>query len=795
MAGDEPKGAWQVGDWRVDPTDDTISRDGQTQKLEPRTMRLLICLAESGGGVVSLDQLLSEVWAGVIVGPASVYQAVSQLRRLLGDSGEKPTYIATVARKGYRLVAAARRLMPESAAPVFEPVQLTSVTQPSAVAAGLPAIAFEDVGAAGLPATTAQAVAPAWHARRWPWLVAAGVVTTILAVVLAWTPVRRYFGTTPATPAIVVLPFVDLTADKSDQPFCDGLTEELSNWLAQLPTLRVVARTSAFAFKDRPVDVREIGKQLGTTHVLEGSVRRTGNDLRVTVQLIDAGSGFHVWSGNYDRPVEELVKIQEDIARSVASNLEIRLTQVSTERLAESRRANAQAYQYYLLARYHARQHSKEENDHAVGLYQQAVAADPKFALAYVGWASAIRQDRYYSNRSSDEIEKITAPLLQRAAAIDPDLAEIYLTRGIIFSELQPSQALTELEKAVRLNPNASDAYSGLGYLHLIAAEPRLALEYYDRTLQLDGANYYVHAQRCLALQDLARFDEAAVACARARALRPDASWPYVVSQELEEARGNIAAAFLHSEAAIRLDPTARDMYRWQGFEYLNMNQPELANEVCERASAGTKGSEVDISYASLVLATALATGGPAKLRTSMAALDRGTGTSAQLLFALTRGAMLAGDWTAAAGYLGRALSAPDFNQRLLSDPWQARNGYSNQLVAAAVEMRTGRTASARGRLDDVDRLMSRLIASGVQRYGVYELQAETLAVRGDVGGAVAALEKAEGLGWQDTWLATHEPYFDALRADARYRAILARRQSANAQGRADLARSSSTHR
>ena len=272
MAGSAPSEVWQIGEWVADASDDSIARAGETIKLEPRTMRLLICLAESGGAVVSQEQLLNDVWAGVVVGPASVYQSVSQLRKLLRDTESPPTYIATVARKGYRLIAHAQRV--ERRAPARRPELSAATPAPAPPAASTP-----------LPIPPARL--PDRKRNRY---VVAAALALVVAVLLAlsWVPFRNYLARAPSTPSIVVLPFVDMSADKSEQPFCDGLTEELSSWLAQLPTLRVVARTSAFAFKDKPTDVREIGRQLGTSYVLEGSMRRTGNYMRVSVQLIDA---------------------------------------------------------------------------------------------------------------------------------------------------------------------------------------------------------------------------------------------------------------------------------------------------------------------------------------------------------------------------------------------------------------------------------------------------------------------------------------------------------------------------
>jgi transcriptional activator of cad operon len=283
----------QVGDWFVNPTLDCLYRGSESHKLEPRMMRLLVCLANSVGAVVSVDRLLTEVWTGVIVGPASVYQAVSQLRKLLGDVDPDPTYIATVPRKGYRLIATVHR---------------ATAAARSTTAAISP-----------LPA-------PAVRARRWMPKILGGVALLALMLVggSIWTQLPDpQVGESSAS--IVVLPFVNLTPDKANQAFCDGLTEELSHRLSQIATLRVVARTSAFAFLGLGEDVRAIGRELDTNHILEGSVRRSGNKMRVTVRLVDARNGYRLWSTNYDMATDDLLRVQEDISQSVAENLQARL--------------------------------------------------------------------------------------------------------------------------------------------------------------------------------------------------------------------------------------------------------------------------------------------------------------------------------------------------------------------------------------------------------------------------------------------------------------------------------------
>jgi transcriptional activator of cad operon len=284
---DQPSGtSLRVGDWRVNPASGQISREGETVRVEARTMRLLLCLAEHAGQVVSIDDLLEQVWAGVIVTPDSVYQAITSLRRLLGDDPKQPSYIATVPRLGYRMMA--------TVGPWVEaerPVQRRS--------------------------------------KNWPLIAAGAALASILALTVlvygrfATTPHSKATpGTVPAQTSIAVLPFLDLTSESMDQEFfADGMTEELIDRLSKIPGLRVPPPTSSFYFKGKKISIAEIAKSLGVAYVLDGSLRKSASTMRIAARLIKADNGFVVWSETYDRPLDDTLKIQDDIAGEVTKAL------------------------------------------------------------------------------------------------------------------------------------------------------------------------------------------------------------------------------------------------------------------------------------------------------------------------------------------------------------------------------------------------------------------------------------------------------------------------------------------
>ena len=489
-----------------------------------------------------------------------------------------------------------------------------------------------------------------------------------------------------------------MTDSRQDQSFCDGLTEELSNWLAQIPTLRVVARTSAFAYRGRDVNVRTIGKELGASHVLEGSLRRSGTQLRITAQLVSTHDGFHLWSANFDRPIDDVVKVQEEIARSVADNLEIRLTEQSGQGFAARRGGTPQAYQRYLLARHHQHELTRDGNDRAIELYQQALALDQRFALAYAGLASAYINQSYLNGLSIADVSAKAEPVLASALRLDRELPDIYTARGALRSDQgRNDEALRDLRHAIALNPNDSEALAEMGYLFIYNAQPRDALASYSAAATLDPLNFNLHARRCIAYTDMARFDEADLACSHARALAPDASWAYVASSWLEWARGRIDAALKWNALALKASPNEFTLYEDRSNLLLSLGLAGAARSTLEQSRAIAPSEE---ALAVRLAQVSFYEGGAPALRSQLAGAHFEAATRADTLLLAARLQLLLHDAAAAKRLLERALAAPDLGRDTLDNAWIEREGDSNELTMAISELwtddRASRAATAR---------------------------------------------------------------------------------------------------
>jgi transcriptional activator of cad operon len=323
----------RIGAWRVNPASGEISRNGETARVEVRTMRLLVCLAEHAGEVVSIDDLLDEVWSDVTVAPDSVYQAVTSLRRLLGDDPKQPTYIATVPRLGYRMVA------------TVSPWTDHPVTQSAAKRNAQTGASQTSVGEQPTPTVNALDIPEKPGPRLQTGLTLAAGAALCLLLVVALVVYGKFAknnssasstnGTVGAVAlqpqkSIAVLPFLDLTDDMNQEPFADGMTEELIDKLSKIPGLRVPPPTSSFYFKSKlwprsngapQTTIADIAKALGVAYVLDGSVRKSGDRLRVDARLIRADSGYVVWSETYDRPFDDILMVQDDIAGEVTKAL------------------------------------------------------------------------------------------------------------------------------------------------------------------------------------------------------------------------------------------------------------------------------------------------------------------------------------------------------------------------------------------------------------------------------------------------------------------------------------------
>jgi transcriptional activator of cad operon len=291
----------RIGDWCVDAAEGTIARGDEVVRVETRTLRVLLCLADGHGAVVSSEELLEKAWTGIAVSQDSVYQAVASLRRMLGDDPKQPTYIVTVPRMGYRLVA---RVEPWREKEEMLPVQVQAA------------------GSGNVPQRRRR---PSRRQMLWAAAALIGLVVAGWMLLRSRSPagtaaVSAAAVTQPAR-SIAVVPFLDLTEGMKEGEFADGMTEELIGRLSKVPGLRVPGPTASFYYRDKQVSPAEMGRALGVSYLLDGSVRKAGKRLRVSARLLRADTSYVVWTESYDRPLDDILMVQDEIAGEVTKAL------------------------------------------------------------------------------------------------------------------------------------------------------------------------------------------------------------------------------------------------------------------------------------------------------------------------------------------------------------------------------------------------------------------------------------------------------------------------------------------
>jgi len=402
------------GRFRLDLARRELRRGEKPVRLGSRALDILCVLASARGKVVSKDELMERVWAGVVVEEHNIQVHISALRRALAEDGDGESWIVTVPGRGYRL-------LPQPGPPAADNA-------------------------------TAEPRAPV-----------------------------------PEQPSLAVLPFLNLSSDPEQEYFADGMVEEIITALSRIRWLFVIARNSSFTYKGQTADVKRVGRELGVRYVLEGSVRKSGNRVRITCQLIDAGTGAHLWADHFDGPLEDVFDLQDRVASTVAGVIEPALQEAETTRSTARPTTDLTAYDLFLRA--HAMVWSSARQiPEALDLLEQAIARDPLYGPA-LAWAAMCCYRLCVDGSGADPVgdSRKGIDFAQRAlksASDDPDVVvNAALALSYFGEDIDAMIAL--VDRALALNPNFARGWHVGGILRLFAGEPDLAIEHAETALRL----------------------------------------------------------------------------------------------------------------------------------------------------------------------------------------------------------------------------------------------------------------------------------------------------------------------
>jgi TolB-like protein/DNA-binding winged helix-turn-helix (wHTH) protein len=456
----------RIGDWSVEPALDALRRGGEVVHLEPKAMELLVFLATRPGEVASREELLSAVWPGVAVGDEALSQVVAKLRKALGDDVRAPTYIETISKRGYRLIA---------------PV--------SALERGSPATSVPLKPTVGFPRRTIVAATVA--------LLAVGMYLLQTVRQDATSPVGSEAG--PSTgldgisklPTVTVMGFDSLSNDPGQIYLAGGITADLTTDLSRLAGLRVIGATRVAG---QGTAASHSG-QPGARYVVSGSVQRGGEQIKVNVRLTDSVTGQQLWSERYERAAADLFAVQNEIVTQLVSALPVRLSEAERQRLARRYTRNLEAYDYLLRGQAALLTRGRDDNEKAKEMYRRALALDPAFARAYAGLALTHAAD--YRNQWTENGPHALGramELAETAARIDADILEVQWVLAYVHAQSRHhEQAIRHLNHAIALDPSFADAYALLGSIHTYIGQPAKAIPLVRTAIQLNPEAGYLY--------------------------------------------------------------------------------------------------------------------------------------------------------------------------------------------------------------------------------------------------------------------------------------------------------------
>ena len=740
---------YRAGDLLIDIGRARTTRDGAEIPLPRLTFDLLVALAAAAPNIATIDDLMRLVWPKVVVNPETVAQRIKLLRAALGDDPQEPRYIAGVRGRGYRLVCAVEAV-PASVAPV--------------------------------PAASPRPPAPAASARKRATTVAL-IVAASVAVAAGWLIWRRApYRPTPVVAAsqlpprsIAVLPFKDLNGDPEDDVLALGIPEALLHQLASFEDLDVIARTSSFSFQGHDQDIRAIGQQLGARYILEGSVQRDKQRLRVTAQLVDAQSGAHVWSMQFDRTPQNVFDMQDAIALDVARALNISLQ--PGEAAPRQGSTPFEAYLEYLqgsrLLDTWRRADMKAAAIHAT----RAIALDPNYAEGLVLLARAnVRFADYDSSPGHERRFREGLPaasaLLDRALALNPNLASAYSARGYVnaFSDLAAAE--TDYRKALKLKPSDVQALEELAaVIYEDPARRGEALELIDRARKLDplepGLDVVKATYLFYGLGDLGGAEKLLQDALRRNPLFEPAQ------ERLAEVywnEGRYAEGIKIAEQLVAADSTAGQRHLMLESLYLDIQDLKAAEQIAHSMSTPSPSLAVPLLMAR---GRWLDAG-----RLALHAMSSGTITPMEepiMVAALRMYARTARQYRQAIDLLARRSQTEqdEAGQPIVLDP---STKYLNVVGFADLLIQSGQTGLGRRLLESTLAAMDRdMTVPGKGTLWQQEMRGVALALLGRDDEAIAVLRTAVSTNSVGSWWydLQSEPAYAKLRNDPRFQAIL----------------------
>ncbi len=571
----------RFGIFEVDLQAGELRRQGVKVKLQQQPFEILAMLLECPGEVLTREELQKRLWPTdtFVDFDRGLNRATNRLRESLGDEADNPRFIETLPRRGYRFIGQVEK--------------------------------FDEGGSARELVSGQDSLEPAdrsphssnFGRARAQIGFAIAIAGLGLLALTAW-----YFFLRPrdgAIQSLAVLPFVNASSDSNAEYLSDGITESLINNLSQLPNLRVMARSTVFRYKGKDTDPQDVGNELHVQAVLSGRLLQQGNMLIIQAELMNVKTGAQLWGGQFNRGVEDVLALQDDLASEIAEKLRLKLTGDDKQRLVKLYTVDSEAYQSYLKGRYYWNKRSPEGTQKAVGYFQQAIGKDPAYALAYAGLADAYTYLSFFNVVPPREAMPSAKAAAMKALEIDEHLAEAHVSLGYIsFAyDWDWTAAGKHFDQALALNPTLTRAHNFYPLYLSSRGMAQQALALAKAALDLDpaspSASHYLAVQLYLARQ----FDQAIEQCHKTLDLDPNFAIAYQVLGQAYLAEGMNREAEPVLEKYSALSQGSADSLALLGYSHARLGERGQTLRTLEELKATSKKSYVPAFYFAMIYA------------------------------------------------------------------------------------------------------------------------------------------------------------------------------------------------
>jgi TolB-like protein/DNA-binding winged helix-turn-helix (wHTH) protein/tetratricopeptide (TPR) repeat protein len=564
-----PFAVYRFGEFSLHSGKFELCRKGRRLRLERKPLELLVLLVTRHGQIVTREEIASRLWEQEVFIDIEhgINTAIRKIRQTLGDSPDRPQFVQTISGSGYRFIATISAIEPEVAVPTqaadiaMEPPAPPQIVVPPPQIAALSEV------------SEAPSIQSAVNSRHKLGLVAAFCASLLVAIAiltLGPNPLAARFlhrDSRAAIGSIAVLPLQNLSGDPSEEYFADGMTDELITELARIPNLRVVSRTSVMAEKSSFRSLPDIARQLGVDAIVEGSIVRSGDRIRITAQLIDARTDRHLWAQSFEGPGSDVLSLQDSVAKQIATQARLALAPPSPRPP-----INPAAHDAYLRGRYFF---NKQDLSHSLESFQQAIALEPTYASAYAGYASALDAAATFSIGTPEQLMPKALAAAQRAIELDPQNGEAYTELGSVQTiyEWDWDEAEQNLTRGISLNPNDSLAeFKYAVYLDAVG-RPQDAVAHMRRALELDPLSFIVNRRLSATLYLARQYDDALAQMQRAAEMEHQPGSIDNYMSLIYEQKGDHDKAVRHDLTALHEDQPKLDtaallgVYRQHGWQ------------------------------------------------------------------------------------------------------------------------------------------------------------------------------------------------------------------------------------